>query len=54
MDAEFARPQQRYGAEAAEALLCSIDHLVDEMPGHFGRARLEPWPKDEKLPGGDW
>ncbi|MFL5440632.1 MAG: hypothetical protein ACJ79W_15845 [Myxococcales bacterium] len=47
--ADFPTANERYGAEAAEALVCSVDRLVDALPKKFPPPRSEPWPKGEPV-----
>jgi hypothetical protein len=49
MAAQFATTAERYGAQAAEQLVCSVDRLVDAMPARWSGVRVERWPKGEPL-----
>ena len=49
MTPQFATPAERYGAQAAEQLVCSVDRLVDAMPARWSGVRAERWPKGEPL-----
>jgi len=48
-EADFPTAKERYGAEAAEGLICSVDRLVDALPKKFPPPRSEPWPHGEPV-----
>src|SRR3954463_1231369 len=48
--ADFPTANERYGAEAAEALVCSVDRLVDALPKKVPPPRRGPGPEGGTRP----